>query len=543
VTRTLLLFPWRGPAAGSLALVLALGLPLLLSSLAASSTPRAGDFFEYDYNTYVDEGRDYYTGYSDRMRSHYRYTVDSVAGDAVEVTGTGSWHYEDSNGLILSGTPTYHPIFSISTRRYISGIDANLTSPASVWFWIPTNVTIGQVVYVLDEPLTVASLSATVWLGIVPRSAVLLEGSGAYTRDDEYGNFSATYSDRYYFDRETGFIIAEAYTEEDVNSIASFRFRAELSVTASSYPIPLDLLTFSLVYLGVPAVAVLTIAVMFRVRRGPSRLRLGSKDFPTEVRIRKASSPTDVANLVPDGSPFFGPFLPVFAERSVAEGDPVVLALADRRIVGMALYDRESGVGSLFASDDVVARVLSKRLRMDDFFADETIPGRMLRAREVDRFAILQLRNPTAVPYDPAAVRPMTANDLPDVVRIAEGVYQGRAGHFIRSSFEGGDLGFVAVSGPRVVGFGFATIVGTIARLHTLTVSADQRARGLGTEIMKARLSALAALGVERVLVEISKNNTASMRIATRVGFAAVGESVYYSRKPEAAPIALQRQT
>jgi ribosomal-protein-alanine N-acetyltransferase len=314
-------------------------------------------------------------------------------------------------------------------------------------------------------------------------------------------------------------------------------------VTASSYPIPLDLLTFSLVYLGVPAVAVLTIAVMFRVRRGPSRLRLGSKDFPTEVRIRKASSPTDVANLVPDGSPFFGPFLPVFAERSVAEGDPVVLALADRRIVGMALYDRESGVGSLFASDDVVARVLSKRLRMDDFFADETIPGRMLRAREVDRFAILQLRNPTAVPYDPAAVRPMTANDLPDVVRIAEGVYQGRAGHFIRSSFEGGDLGFVAVSGPRVVGFGFATIVGTIARLHTLTVSADQRARGLGTEIMKARLSALAALGVERVLVEISKNNTASMRIATRVGFAAVGESVYYSRKPEAAPIALQRQT
>jgi ribosomal-protein-alanine N-acetyltransferase len=137
----------------------------------------------------------------------------------------------------------------------------------------------------------------------------------------------------------------------------------------------------------------------------------------------------------------------------------------------------------------------------------------------------------------------MTANDLPDVVRIAEGVYQGRAGHFIRSSFEGGDLGFVAVSGPRVVGFGFATIVGTIARLHTLTVSADQRARGLGTEIMKARLSALAALGVERVLVEISKNNTASMRIATRVGFAAVGESVYYSRKPEAAPIALQRQT
>ncbi len=60
---------------------------------------------------------------------------------------------------------------------------------------------------------------------------------------------------------------------------------------------------------------------------------------------------------------------------------------------------------------------------------------------------------------------------------------------------------------------------------------------------MKARLAALAALAVERVIVEISRQNAASLRIATQAGFAAVGETVYYSRRPEAAPVAVERLT
>jgi L-amino acid N-acyltransferase YncA len=261
------------------------------------------------------------------------------------------------------------------------------------------------------------------------------------------------------------------------------------------------------------------------------------------VRIAKAKRQADLTGLTPDGSPFFGPFLPIFAERSLAEGDPVVLALDDRRIVGLALWDRESGMGSLFASEDAVARVLMKRVRMTDFFADGTIPGRILRAQEIDRFTILQLRNPQPMEYDSSVVRPMTADDLAPVIGITQSVYRERAGAFIQSSFKAGDFGYVATAQGHVVGFGFATVVGTVARLHTLTVAPAERARGIGTEIMKARLSALAALGVDRVITEISRQNVASLRIATKVGFAPVGESVYYSRNPAAAPTAMQRQT
>ncbi len=531
-------------------IVAILGVSLALTLLAAApmvaAAPRSGDFFEFDQKTTVENGQGNYTGYSESTQSHYRYTIESVTNDTVKVLGTGSWTYQNTLGSLLAGTDTYHPVFSLTTREYASGIDVpGLINPsnATVWFWISVPVTPGQSIWVLDEPMTVQSLSATFWIGAVPHSAILLEGQGSYPRDDVYGVFTATYTDKYYYDPNSGFIVGEQYTEQDTDGFNGFTNSTTITVTASSYAAPIDLVSFGLLYLGVPAAIVVAILGVVRVRRGPSRIRIGSGNQATYVRVRRVKTPADAVGLVPDGSPFFGPFLPVFAERSVAEGDPVVLALDERKIVGMALLDRESGMGSLFASEDRVARVLMKRVRMTDFFADANIPGRMLGAQEVDRFTVLQLQNPQPADYDTSVIRPMTADDLGMVTVIAQDVYRSRAQRFIESSFKAGDLGFVAVSSGRVVGFGFAMVVGSVARLHTLTVAAPYRAQGLGTELTKARLSTLAALGVDRVLVEISRQNTASLQIARKMGFAPIGDTVYYSRNPPAAPTALQRQT
>ena len=533
----------------SVTLGAALALVLLAAAPAVAGPPQINDFFEFDQTTTVNNGQGAYYGYEETTHSHYRYDVSAVSTDAVTIHGTGSWTYSNSTGTSFSGSESYTPVFSLTTRNYLSGIDVSAGDPstAAVWFWISVPVSVGQVVHVLDEDLTVQSLSATYWMGAVPRSAILLEGQGSYGRNDVYGVFTATYTDRYFYDPNTGFIVAEQYTELDVGDWeglpASFQNSTSLTVTASSYALPLDVVTLSLLYIGVPAAVILVIGSVIRVRRGPSRLRVGSGNQAVYVKIKKAKSQADLAGLTPDGSPFFGPFLPIFAERSLAEGDPVVLALDERKIVGLALLDRESGMGSLFAAEDSVARVLMKRVRMTDFFADGTIPGRILHAQEIDRFSILQLRNPQPMEYDSSVVRPMTADDLAAVISITQNVYRERADAFIRSSFKAGDLGYVAVSRGVIAGFGFATVVGTVARLHTLTVAATERARGLGTEIMKARLSALAALGVDRVIVEISRQNVASLRIASKVGLAPVGESIYYSRNPAAAPTAMQRQT
>lgn len=527
----------------------AFALMLLAVGPALAGPPQINDSFQFDQTTTVNNGAGAYYGYTETTQSHYHYVVTAVSTSAATVQATGSWIFSNSSGASLSGSDAYTPIFSLSSRVYQSGWDVPVANPATatVWFWISLPVSVGRVVHVLDEDLTVQSLSATYWIGAVPHSTILLSGKGSYQRSDLYGIYTATYTDEYYYDPNTGFIVAERYSENDVGTwqgqAASFTNSTTLAVTTSSYAVPLDLVSFALVYLGIPAAVILVIVGVIRVRRGPSKLRVGSGNQASYIRIKKVRSQGELAGLTPDGSPFFGPFLPIFAERSLNEGDPVVLALDDRRIAGLALLDRESGMGSLFASDDAVARVLMKRVKMNDFFADGTIPGRILNAKEIERFQILQLRNPQPMDYDATVIRPMTADDLTPVIAITQNVYRERAAAFIRSSFNAGDLGYVAVARGMVVGFGFATVVGTVARLHTLTVAPTERSRGLGTEIMKARLSALAALGVDRVIVEISRQNVPSLRVATKVGFAPIGESIYYSKNPAAAPTAMQRQT
>jgi len=248
-------------------------------------------------------------------------------------------------------------------------------------------------------------------------------------------------------------------------------------------------------------------------------------------------------SIVPGGSRYFTPFLPVFAKRAASEGDPVVVAISRNTMIGMAMLDKESRLGSVFALDEPVARVLIRRLRLRDFFLE--VDGSRWDfepAEEVDSFEILELRNPEPVAYDNSHVRPMKHEDVPDVASIAQEVYKGPADTWIRSCFEGGDVAYVADDSGRVVGFGFATVAGSKARMHSLTMLPNYRASGLGSEIMAARLTVLSALGVESVILEISKHNDASMAVARNAGFQKIGETIYYSSKPAKLEMVRQRR-
>src|SRR5439155_14673118 len=159
----------------------------------------------YNYKTNVEGASGYYCGYTDHMRSHSSYSVQSDQGDQVTVRGLGSLTFYGSDGTHQSGTDDVPPVFSLTTRRYYSGIDVNTSNPntTTVWFWIPTPATAGQTIPVLDDIFTVTSTDATLWLGVVPHKALLLEASGQYKRNDAYGQFDAIYHDRYYFDRDS----------------------------------------------------------------------------------------------------------------------------------------------------------------------------------------------------------------------------------------------------------------------------------------------------------------------------------------------------
>jgi ribosomal protein S18 acetylase RimI-like enzyme len=525
---------------------------LLVPSIAfvgAAAAPHQNDFFEYDYNIIVDNGIGWYYGYSETMHSHSRYDIVSVDGDLVTIHRTGSWSFTATDG-----SNNWHLIdsqfsFDISTRKYVGGNDLDFpTIDPTVWFWVPTPMTMGDHVQVLDDTLTVTNLDSTTWLGLLPHKGVAMENSGSYFRNDVYGQFDATFTDVYHFDKESGIILSERYTEQDVMGQDSFRYREEITLTASGYSIPLDFVQILVYYVGIPAALVVIVFMVVRWRYGASNQRLKADPSkpdsgPVSIKLMRVRKMDKMVGLGPGGSYNFTPLIPVFVHRAIEMRDPAVVAVSEGKILGMATRNRESRMGSVFAEDPRVAKALLRRLRMQNFFLDTkgqnwVFPGATL----LDAFDVLKLDRPSGHSFDSNRIRPMTAADVPQVVRIAEQVYRGRAKKWIGNSFKNGDVAFVAVRDNQVVGFAFATVAGRSARLHTLTVLPQYRAQGLGAELMAARLNTLSALGVDEALLEISKYNMPSMLIAKGAGFVKVGESAYYSRNPEMADVAAQRR-
>ncbi len=522
-------------------LLVAILVGTLTAAPSSGEMPGPGIWFEYDFNTYTDQGDGDYSGYWDEMKSHSRYEISAIDGDNVTVHRTGSWSFRASDGTFDSASFDATFFFNATSRAYNGpyDVDGVYVNPI-VWFWVSTPLAIGEDVPIIDDVLTVRALDDVVWFGLLPKAASRLESDGMYRRNDAYGQFDATYTDRYWFARDTGFIVAERYEERDVavDLSASFRWRAEVFVTASSYEVPLHLPTFLAVDVGIPMFVIAACLLAYRRRRGPWRMTANTPQGKRRIVLRRVRKPDALQNLKPGGSKYFTPFLPMFARRALASNDPAVLATDDDRIVGLFIHDRESNVGSLFAEDEAVALSLSKRIRVNDFFAEDKLAR---PDKPFDTFLVLELRDPKAATYDVELVRPMTGDDIPSVTAIAETAYQGKAKQWIRSSYEDGDLAFVAVHG-KVVGFGFATVADGAARLHTLTVLSEFRARGIGSEIMAARLATLAALGVERVIVEISMHNAASLRVAYKFGFQEIGRTTYYSRSREGAAFPWQRR-
>src|SRR2546422_2856009 len=373
---------------------------------ASGRDPRPGDSFEYDYNMYLDQGTGDYDGYSETMRAHSTYRVVSVVGNNSTVLAQGVWAWQASDGSRQSGVLDVPFSFSLVTRRYLARIDVdgNYSDPA-VWFWISTPALPGQVHRILDDDLTVTSVDATIWLGILPRKAIQLDSWGTYARDDVYGKFAVNYHDRYYFDADTGFLVAEFYEENDHSGSTSFRWRVEVFVTQSSYPIPMDWASFAAVYVGTPVVIVASLYGIRRHYRGPRTVLSGTEAGLRPVTVRRLTRLRGLTGLEPGGSRFFASFLLVFARRALASSDPVVIATSNHRVEGLLTYDGESGVGSLFASSPAVASGLMKLLKVQNYFAEVDDPTWKPAGRVLDTFEVLALDRPTAVPYDSAIVR------------------------------------------------------------------------------------------------------------------------------------------
>jgi hypothetical protein len=254
-------------------------------SAFATFVPHQGDTFSYYEVIDVEDGSGDYAGYTDHTVVTGTETVNGVTGDGiVSAHYSYTWDFSSNDGSTDSNSSSGDFTFSSTTFRYVNGTDDQVgyVNP-TVWFCIDSSIPEGGSFYLLDTLMTVKSSEYSYFLQSENRHvhAIFAQGDASYQRNDEYGQFTATYTWNAYFDPVSGYIIGYDYTEHDTNPSAGFTYTEKLYITQASYPLQTapptspDVISGLLKYavlIVIVLVVVAIILIVYAVTRGRRRL-------------------------------------------------------------------------------------------------------------------------------------------------------------------------------------------------------------------------------------------------------------------------------
>ncbi len=538
----------------------------------ASAAPPAREHLFYALAQTVTGEDGVYEGYHATLVSSGRYEFGPLGAG---VRAEYDWRFGDSEGKTDSGRVERTVLFDPDTRRYTGPID--LDDPElerqppeelATWFWVPPEDPDGPI-RVLDVECDMATTDQVPVRGPFPARVVTCTGTDH--RTDDYGDMDYTFTERYWYDAVTGLVLAEELDERATGTLdgrrGGFRRHQTLTVTQSSFaptvnpPPPPEVLvvagglaalgagTVALTAFGALACLVVGIGVVVALRPSPPADQLEVTGVGP-VRIRPLTDVLDLAGLElvgldgAGGATRFAPFVEDLAARAVAAGDPAWLAVSGQRLVGFAWLDRAAGVGTVLTSHPALAENFVRRGLGTAFFSEvrHLKPDGKPRWNVQEAWTVLELLLPARVAYDAALVRPFTDADRPAVDALLEAVWGTKLSGWLTLQLARGDLAFVAAEHDQVIGFALAAVSGKSARLTLASVAPDRRDRGVGTELVRARLAALSRLGVEQVVVEVADWNVAMLHVLQGQGFVKVGSMVLQTAASEPARRALVRR-
>jgi hypothetical protein len=223
---------------------IALLLSFALFSVHAFATyvPRQGDYFSYSEVQNLGSGTGDYSGYTEQTTINGTENVNGVAANGtVSAYYSYSYDFSSSTGSTETGDSSGNFTFSSNNFLYINGTDdqTGYVNP-SVWFCMDNSIPEGGTFQLLNTVMTVMSKNYSYYLPSQDRNvyAIFAQGNSNYQRNDVYGQFTAAYIWKTYFDPSSGYIIGYDYTEHDTNpSGTGFTYTENLYINSASYPL------------------------------------------------------------------------------------------------------------------------------------------------------------------------------------------------------------------------------------------------------------------------------------------------------------------
>lgn len=512
-----------------------------------------------------------YLGYRDGMRADGLFVIKT--GDvAVEVHARYRWRWSSTEGKQEQGAEDRRVHVDPDSRAYIDRVDLDEYDAVPVerlatWLWVPVDLTVGDAVPILDqigrveaeERVEVAGQSWDAW-------RIVAQGEG--DRIDAYGQMHFVWREVWWYERETGLFLRSAYDEEanglidgqagayrteervervveaDASLLSDFSVGRTTEETHSSTGIGGLLVCFSPLF---PFFAMTGYFFWASWVRRPGRKiwvpGLG------RVELREVGEVGELFALRLEGEGTLRSILPDLARRSLSAGGRVLVARQGAKILGLSIGEPADlcppgqAQGTVIAGHPVVIRALVYKLGLMSWFATTRSGVRFPeRFVEVEEWVVLEREALSAQPWDPGLIRPMKRSDAPAVAALLAAEGDPGAARWLEVQLQHGDQGLVAVLDGRIVGAALFGLHGAVGRLHGLVVDREHRGRGIGAELVRARLDALHLLGAERVMVEIAARNLASLHLAREAGFQPTGVLYVEARGKVPPPGAVERR-
>lgn len=534
-----------------------LSCPILVTCVhatpAGTSPLEVGAYFEFSNEMGLENGAGWYSDWWEETTSTGRSEVVTVNATHVTVRLQESWEYRDSYGDRDAGTIDRRATFDQETRHYTStqtdldAYDDYDTETLAIWFWVPPDLQVGESIAILDDTFVVAARDYTLWLDGVPHETIRLEAAGEVTHRYEDKNWDGNYHDYYYFDPVTGFVLAAYYSESHAEYFhgewTRWTWYERFEVKAASYPGVVDVpavlgVVFGILG-GIAAVVLAALGIWHRRRWKPVVSKFEKIGLVTTFRVKTLAEFPAFESKATD---YFADFLWLWAKKTLLAGGRCVAAVnrKDQTLFGVGYYTKQEKVATILCKHTHLTETIRRHLGAKEWFTEQRhqfttkdlkemkqvypnqdIPEEMYNLYET--YQVLRLAPVPAPPFDTRLVSFMQLEDLDTVKKIARQVYEIDCDAFLEAQFKAGDVGVVARVGDKIVGFAFAEFTGKAARVHTLTVLPSHRNQGIGQELMRARMMALANLGMESVITEIAEWNLPSLRVSQKQGFEQVG--------------------
>jgi len=245
----------------------------------------------------------------------------------------------------------------------------------------------------------------------------------------------------------------------------------------------------------------------------------------SSTRILQVTSVDEQLSRLPKGLSFFDPILRhEVREELEAGGEAYISQSPEEGSNGLFIYDAWEATGTIFTRSKQAFDRFFELKPLSYIFSELDVPETPREAWNIWQLDVER------APSDHRFRHHVSIDtDAREIERFVISTQPETNPRWVSVALRHGDKCFVTRIDDRIVGIGWMTIVGRIARSYGLFVEPQFRRMGIMEDNLQARIIYLKARRVHTLINEIAESNTASSKHVEKAGERVVGKLYLYT--------------